>query len=281
MFIVLFLAGVCMMLIMWHIQRSNHQVFKYHWFNFLNKFRINDGGFADSSDDDGDKGKGIKFTPEQQEFIDKTINSKYSKWKQEEATKYRDYDELQKFKQEHLKAQDAKAQLELEQSKKYDEAKKSYETKINEFGQLVSKKDQEINDLKISHFLTTEIVKQNGYTEETMALIKASAALDSAGNPIIKSKDANGLDISISVADGVKKVLEARPYLVKSTHKSGAGTGSGTGGTGTNTGAGQGADDLMTLNSQMQEAMRVGDWKLQGEIKQKIRQKMASRVGVT
>ena len=270
------------MLIMWHIQRSNHQVFKFYWSNFLNRFRINDGGVSDTGEDKGEeKGKGIHFTPEQQEFVNKTIDTKYAKWKQEETTKYRDYDELAKFKQEHLKEQDAKAQRELEEQKKYEDAKKGYETKINEFGQLVSKKDNEINDLKISHNLTNEIVRQGGYTEETLALIKSNAVLDANGNVIIKSKDANGMDINVSIADGIKKILEARPYLVKSTHKAGAGTGSGTGGATEKGIAGQGADDLMTLNSQMQEAMRVGDWKLQGELKQKIRQKMASRVGVS
>jgi len=278
----LFVLGICGMLVMWHIQRSNHQVIKYHWDNFVQRFRLNDRGVADPVNEGAsDKGKGIQFTPEQQEFMNKTIDTKYAKWKQDESTKYRDYDELQKFKQEHLKEQDAKAQLELEQARKYDEAKKGYETKLNEFGQLVSKKDMEINDLKVSHNLTNEIVRQNGYTEETLALVKMNAVLDANGNVVIKSKDANGMDITVSVADGIKKVLEARPYLVKSTHKAGAGTSSGAGGTTDKGGAGQGADDLMTLNSQMQEAMRVGDFKLTNDLKQKIRLKMQARVAYT
>ena len=287
----IFLTGVLATLVMWRVQQMDNMVVRWHWRNFLRILRRGGESISVSSneygatgpgesDDKGDADKGgkgaIHFTPEQQEFVNKTIDTKYAKWKQEEAIKYRDYEELAKFKQEHLKAQDAKAQEELIKAKKFEEVERNYQTKLNEFGQLVSKKDQEITDLKISHHLTNEINRQNGYTEETLALVKANAVLDANGNVVIKTKDANGMDATLTVADGIKKVLEARPYLVKSTHKQGGGTGAGEGSTGTTTP--QGADELMTLNAQMQEAMRTGDWKKTQELKSKIRAKMNSRV---
>lgn len=265
------------MLIMWRIQQMNHEVVQFHWFNFINRFRLNNRGETDPNAGKGGD-KGVTFSDEQQAFMNKVIDQKYASWKKEETTKYHDYDDLVKFKQENQKAQDAKAQQELENAKKYDEAKKGYETKITELSQALSKKDQAIADLNISHTLTNEIVRQNGYTEETLALVRGNAVLNADGNIIIKSKDANGVDISVSVTEGVKKVLEARPYLVKSTHKQGAGTGAGGGETGgAGRGAGQGANDLMTLNSQLQDAIRNGDYTEKTRLTKEIKSAMAKR----
>src|SRR3990167_3236866 len=116
----------------------------------------NKGEAGDGKNDDKGGDGGIKFTEDQQKFIDKVIDKKYKSWKEEEKTRFSEYEDLKKFKDDHIRAQDAKAQEELEKAKKYDEAKKGYETKVTELTTVVSKKDQEINDLRINHALTNE-----------------------------------------------------------------------------------------------------------------------------
>jgi hypothetical protein len=162
----------------------------------------------------------IKFTPEQQKIVDHVVSERLAR----EKAKYADYEELSRFKQEQLQKQDKHQQEELEKAKKYEEAKKLYEGQINQTKELVSKKDAEIQDLRINHALINEINKQNGYSEETLALIKNNAVLDANGNVTIKGKDANGIDIQLPVTEGIKKFLESRPYLIKSSHKAGAGS---------------------------------------------------------
>ena len=120
----------------------------------------------------------IKFTPEQQKVVDHVVETRLAR----ERSKFADYEELSKFKQEQLQKQDKHAQEELEKSKKYEEAKKLYEGQINQTKELVSKKDAEIQSLRINHALINEISKQNGYSEETLALIKDNAVLDANGN---------------------------------------------------------------------------------------------------
>jgi len=237
--------------------------------------RLDNRGEAGDGDKGGDGGKdgGFKFSDEQQQFVNKLIDKKYQSWKQEEQTKYRDYEDLRKFKDEHQRAQDQKQQEELEKAKKYEEAKKGYETKIQEFQGLVTKKDQEIIDMRISHALLNEITKQNGYAEEAMALLKSQAVLDANGNVVIKGKDANGMDIQHPAAEGVKNLLASRPYLVRSSHKPGSGTGAGD--TGGGNGLSQGADDLNTMNAEYQKAFYAGDLKKANELKQKIRAKVS------
>ena len=219
----------------------------------------------------------VKFNDEQQKVLDKIIDKKYATWKIEEKTKYGDYEELRKFKDEQLKLQDNKAQQELENQKKYEEAKKGYENKLTELSGVVSKKDQEIIDLRINHTLTNEINRQNGYTEETLALIKSQTSLDANGNVVMKVKDANGIEQTIQAVEGVKKLLESRPYLIRSTHKAGSGTGSGAG---TSETLNNNVQDLTSLNSEYQRAFYSGDLKKANEVKAKIKNKMAERTAV-
>ncbi len=219
---------------------------------------------------EGKGGEGVssdmKFSPEQQQFIDKLIDRRVGEIK----SRYSDYDDLRKFKSENDKQQEAKVQRDLEEQKKYDEAKKGYENTINQHKELVGKKDQEIVDLRISHSLLNEISRQNGYPEETLALLKSSAMLDGAGNVVIKGKDSNGIDTQLSVAEGIKRFLESRPYLVKSTHKAGGGTPPGTPPQGGN-GSGAG-EDHNSLNREYMDAISRGDFKRSRELKIKINQ---------
>lgn len=275
-----YLMGCGALLTMYFILHSNFLSYLHKKFgdnkatnNRIARFLISERGGTEGDDKGGDGG--IKFTEEQQKFVDKLIDRKYAEIK----TKYGDYDDLKKFKDQHSKDLEIKQQKELEEQKKYDEAKKGYETKLIDLNGLVTKKDQEINDLRINHVLTNEITRQNGYAEETLALIKSQTSLDANGNVVMKIKDANGIDQTIPVADGVKKLLESRPYLVRSTHKQGSGTGSGTGtGGGTGSDGGTGGDlDLNALNQKYLKQFYAGDIKGAKETKAKINQKIAER----
>jgi hypothetical protein len=211
----------------------------------------------------------IKFSPEQQKAVDHIIEARLAR---ERAAKA-DYDDLRKFKEESLKQQDAKVQKELEEQRKYEEAKKAYESQVNQHKEIINKKDYEITDLKIGHTLTNEISRQNGFIEETIALLKQSAALIE-GNVFIKTKDANGIDVQLPVAEGVKRFLESRPHLVKSNFKAGGG---GSGSTNPNTGGGNETETLSELNQKLSEAMSRGDNKEMNELNKKIRAKLTAQ----
>lgn len=237
------------------------------WHSNISSPRWNNRGEVSTSTD-----AEVRFDEKQQQAVDKIVQDRLAR----ERAKFGDYEDLRKFKTEYEKSQEQKNQEELVRQKKYEEAENGYKTKINEFGQKLSAKDQEIQNLRIEHSLTNEVSKQNGYTEEVIALIKNQAVLDSNGQVMIKTKDANGLDTQVPVADGIKKFLTDRPHLVRSSHKQGSGTGGGGNGTSTgeSTGSGQG-DDLNSLNAQLQEAMRGTDLKRISDIKQKIKAKRA------
>lgn len=211
----------------------------------------------------------IKLDAEQQKILDSIISHRVSEIK----ARYNDYDELKKFQQEQLQKQDRHQQEELEKSKKYEEAKKLYENQINQTKELVSKKDSEIQDLRINHALINEINKQNGYSEETLALIKQSAILDSNGSVTIKSKDANGMDTQLPVAEGIKKFLESRPYLIKSTHKAGAGSSGGT----PPTGIASMQENLGDITAQYQDALNRRDSQKVKELTTKMRGQLHSK----
>src|SRR3990172_9404145 len=158
-----------------------------------------------------------------------------------EKAKFSDYDDLRKLKEGWAK-------------------------KDQEFQSIISKKDSEITDMKIGSSLMTEIVKQNAYAEESMALIKSQAVFNSQDGSIkIKSRDANGLEVLHSIEEGIKQFLAQRPHLVKAIKPGGGGTSPGGPG-----GGGAGASDLNTLNAELQSAMITGDRKKVDEIKLKI-----------
>jgi hypothetical protein len=228
-------------------------------------FRLNNRGEGET----GTTSAEIKFSPEQQKAVDHIIETRLAR---ERAAKA-DYDDLRKFKEESLKQQDAKAQKELEEQKQYEEAKKAYEAQVNQHKEIISKKDYEITDLKIGHTLTNEISRQNGFIEETIALLKQSAALIE-GNVFIKTKDANGIDIQLPASEGVKRFLESRPHLVKSNFKAGGG---GSGSTNTGNVGSEGTETLSELNQKLADAMARGDNKEMNELNRKIRAKLTTQ----
>jgi len=184
---------------------------------------------------------------------------------------YSDYDTLKTKVSEYEKSQDEKQLKILEEQKKYEEALKVHGTKLSELQGLVSKKDSEIQDMKIGSALDSEINRQNAYAEETKALLKSQAVLDKEGNIRIKGRDANGIEVFDSVEEGVKKFLTSRPHLVKANNKNGAGTGAGN-----PSNANVGGDDLNSLNAALLNAKAMGDVKAQKELNIKIRGKLAS-----
>ena len=90
----------------------------------------------------------------------------------------------------------------------------------------------------------------------------------------MKVKDANGIDQTISGDEGVKRLLDSRPYLVKSNHRSGSGTTGNSAGNDSNMGT---DSDLSTLNEEYKKAFYSGDLKKSREIRIKIQSKMAAR----
>lgn len=228
---------------------------------------LNNKGEVDGKGDDAPKGTPLSKPVTTQEQFDAMVSERINR----ERAKYSDYEDLKKFQQEVLTKQDKHQQEELEKAKKYEEAKKTYETQLNQTKELVGKKDQEIVDLRISHSLTSEINRQNGYAEETLALIRQNAVLDANGNVTIKGKDANGIDVQLPVSEGIKKFLESRPYLVKSNHKSGSGSLGGTPPPASE------QLNLNDLNSQYAEALSRRDYKKVGELTNKIKGQLQSK----
>ena len=189
-----------------------------------------------------------------------------------EREKYKDYDTLVKFRNEHQQQLDAQAQKDLEARKEYDKAKETYENKIKELSGVVSSKDQSILDMKIGHTLTNELSKANAYVEEAAALLRGQV-ISVDGGLFIKGKDGNNLDVNLTIEEGVKQFLAKRPHLVKAQARPGGGTPP----AGGDPGAGSGADDLMTLNEEYLKAHTSGDHKRARELKVKIQQVLTSK----
>jgi len=200
----------------------------------------------------------------------------------QQARQFEGYEELKKFKTEHETQAANDEKKKLEDQGKYDEALKAVNIKVDDLNNVILTKDNTINAMMIGSALTTEIIAQGGYLEETLAMLKASAELKD-GVVTIKSKDANGIDQSFSVTDGVKSFLEKRPHLIKANANAGGGdTGSGDAGQG----GGGGADDLTTLNDLLVKQSMNNDFKGAQETRDKIKALMTKdgktiAVGVT
>lgn len=184
-----------------------------------------------------------------------------------ERSKFQDYDDLRKFRDEHQKEQDKIKQDELIRQKKYEEAEKTYKDQLANYQKLVSEKDARIQDITVNTALTNEIVKQNGMVEESVALLKASVVITADGAFRMKSLDSNGLPVEIPLEEGVKKFLSTRPYLVKAGN--GNTSGGGANGSTGDGGSGKG-DDLDSLNAKYYKAIQSGNTKTAAEIKKQM-----------
>lgn len=220
----------------------------------------------------GDGNAGIKFTAEQQKEIDRVIAVRLSR----EREKFSDYDNVKQKLSQYEQADSEKQQKSLEEAKKYEEAKQTYEMKLKKAQEELSVRDRNIQDLQITHALTNEVFKQNGFVEESLALLKNTAIIKE-GKVLVKVRDENGLDDELPVEEGVKRFLTSRPHLVKAQARSGAGTPPAGG---NNNGGGSVGSDLATLNSELINAMNAGDAKKVSDIKNRIRGQLKNR-GVT
>lgn len=217
-------------------------------------------------DDDPNAGKPpvkAEFTPQQQEAVNGIVQERLSR----EREKYKDYDDLVKFRFEHQKQLDMQAQKDLESRKEYDKAKEGYEKQLADAKNIISQKDKDLLDARIGYTLDGELSKSNAYIEEARALLKSAVKSDTEGNLYIDGKDANNMPIKFTIEQGVKDFLTKRPHLVKAQARPGAGTTAAAAGEGQ---AAQGADDLMKLNQEYITAHTKGDVKRAQELKTKI-----------
>jgi hypothetical protein len=197
-----------------------------------------------------------KFT---QQDLDKHIQERLSR----ERQKYADYDDLQKFRQEHQATIEVQQQKELEARKEYDKLRDQWGQKENEYKGLLTQREQEIQNMKIHNSLYNEAMKHSAYPD-AVDLIKSQATVDKDGSIKIKGRDSNGFETLLPVEEGVKKFLEEKPYLVKATGRTGAGTGA----------AGSSGTQVdRDLAIELQGAMQSGDRKKAAEIKAAIRAK--------
>lgn len=220
----------------------------------------------------GEGGKAPTFTAEQQEFI----NGLVAKERKTTEGKFGDYGDLKKFKTEFEQNKERQGQEDLEKGKKYDEAKKGYETKIGELSGKLTAAETRIQNIQIDNALGNEISKQGGYNEETLAMIRGNAVMDANGSITIKTKDKNGADINVPLADGVKQFLTERPHLVRSNYKGGSGAG---GGQNREEGAGGGAGEetLDALNAKLAVANKGTDLKERSRLRGLIKEKLAAK----
>lgn len=226
----------------------------------------------DNERGEGETGDDLKFNDKQQAYIDKLISGKAADYHAKLVPLQKQLGDLEKFKSDFEKSQETKNQEDLVKQKKYDEAEGNYKKQINDFSTKISAKDQEIKDLKIVHSLSNEISRQGGFTEEVIAMIKGHSDLDAQGNVVIKTKDANGADITVPIADGIKKFLTERPHLVKASYKGGGGSGGGgnDGGKGNGSAGTGGEESLEVLNAKYAEALKGTDLKLRSELRAKV-----------
>jgi hypothetical protein len=214
-------------------------------------------------------GTEVKEIPaEVQPLVDKVVQARVAR----EREKYADYETLKQRVAEFENMNNAKQQQELEAQRKYEEVKMGYESKIKNFTESLTAKERQIQDMQIGHSLTSEVFKQNGYAEETLALLKPSAFVED-GAVKIKVKDASGQEETLSVEEGVKRFLTTRPHLVKANVKSGSGTSSG----GSTNGGAVVGTDLSSLNVQLMDAINSRDLKRVSEIKAKIQVALATK----
>lgn len=209
-----------------------------------------------------DKTKAIKdaggFT---QDDVNRVVQERLAR----EKDKYKDYDTLKTFKDTHDKDADAQKQKDLESSKQYDEAKAGLQKQITDLQGVVAQKDTRISGMMVSHNLTNELMKQNAYVEESLALLQALVVVGDDGVLTIKGKKDN-IDTQLTIEEGVKDFLAKRPHLVKANPSSGGGTPSG----GPGGGAGSGAADLAQLNQEYVKEYSAGNYKRAAEIKKQI-----------
>jgi len=207
-----------------------------------------------------DDKKELEVKTFKQEDVDKIVSDRISR----ERSKYGDYDELKKFKDEQLAKQDEAKNKNLEEAQKYEELKKGWETEKVNYNKAIADKDDVIKDIKIDNALENVINVNNAYPEAKHT-VKALVKLDEHGMPKMMGKDSVGNDTLIDLDEGVKKFLADKPYLVKGQKVNGTNTNAG------NTGGEQGGTEtLEQLNAGLIQARNSGNYKEAEALKVKI-----------
>lgn len=213
---------------------------------------------------EGDKGGGTS----EKTFTQKQLNDLIAIEKGRFQEKYGDYEDLKKFKQEHERKLEQQKQQDLEAQQKYDELKKGWQQKEENYNKALQEKEQKISDLNISYQLNSVLSKLNAYPEAAAA-VKGSIQIDDNGQPKMSGKDSVGNETLVDLEEGVKNFLKDRPYLVRGANRSGSDTPPSGGG-----GTGQGQDTLDDLNRRLQTETSPAKRK---ELTAKIREVMSSR----
>ncbi len=215
---------------------------------------------------EGGEGKGnageAKFT---QADMDRVVQDRLGR----DRAKYADYEDLAKFKKEHEATESEAAQKSLEERKEYDKVKDQWGRDKEELQSQLADSKLQIQAGKIGSTLTTEISKQNAYSD-AVELLRPLVKYGEDGSITIRGKDANGMDADLTVAQGVEQFLKDKPYLVKGSGGGGGDTAGGGAGAG-------GGGEKRNLSQELQNAMAVGDRKKINELKLEIKASHATR----
>ena len=250
------------------IQKTDHLCKDSYFANKLCNNLGEDAPPADPPKWDG------KFSEEQQAAVDKIINSRYAQWKSGSAGTEEEMKELREFKTQHEKDAEAKTQKDLESAQKYEEAQKGNLDKITALEGIISGQKVTIQDMRVSQTVGGEVTKQNGFQEESMALLRNQLQVNEDGTIQIKGKDSNNQESLLSIEAGVKQFLENRPHLVKASSSGGAGTTSTPDGSAGSTGL---STDLTQLNIDYQQRLNIGDREGAAKVKAQIATVLASK----
>lgn len=209
----------------------------------------------------------VTFTEEQQKVMNSIIDKRIGETK----AKYADYDELKGTVEKYNKEKESLTQKQLEEQKQYEELKKGWGAKEEQYKGLLGQKDSELKNERIANRLSIEISKQNAYPT-AIDLVKSNAVYKDDGSIVIKGKDSNGIATELSVEEGVKQFLKEHAYLVKAGSMGGGGTGGSGGGNGA---SGAGLDE--NLSAEFAAAQRSGNRARAQELAQKIKTRLEAK----
>lgn len=204
----------------------------------------------------------VTFTEEQQKIMNSIIDKRIGETK----AKYADYEDLRKTVEAYNKEKETLTQKQMEEQKQYEELKKGWGAKEEQYKGLVAQRENELKNERIANKLSIEISRQNAYPD-AVELLKSSALYKDDGSIVIRGKDSNGIVQELSLEEGVKQFLKDRAYLVKASGTGGAGTG------GTGSSSTQGNQGTENLAGDYQAAINSGDRRKANEIKLKIQAK--------
>jgi hypothetical protein len=231
---------------------------------------------ADDNAAGGGKGgdAGDKKPTFSQDHIDAIVKERLAR----QAEKFSDYEDLKKFRTEHETKLKQAEQKDLEEKRKYDEAKSVLAEREKTLQKIIDDQKAQMNNMIIDAGLR-DVVMQNNAFPEAVDILRSRVELKD-GNVVMKGKDQYGNDALIAIGDGAKNFFKEKPYLIKAA-SNGAGAGSGgnagQGANGVQGANGQGGNDLGELNKQLYDAQKRGDIKAATELRGKIKQVFSSR----